>query len=130
MHDFLTDDWFEEVARLNDEAQPTLDVPRAMADVIVNLTVASKKLGQVLMCLNRGLIAKGHFPEADVDMSMPEDYAYKLLVLGDWSVGMKGYLLRKIKLSGNMRKMIPLQFYEPGPSMVALREKIEACTGF
>jgi hypothetical protein len=61
-------------------------------------------------------------------MSMPDDYAYKLLVKNDWSVGMRGYIKRKIKLSGNLKKLIPLQVYKPSKDSVALTERIAAIT--
>jgi hypothetical protein len=63
-----------------------------------------------------------------VRMWMPAEYAYRILVAGEWSAGMKGYIARKIRLSGNMRKMIPLQVYKPSAAQVALRRKIEAAT--
>jgi hypothetical protein len=62
-------------------------------------------------------------------MSMPSDYARRILVAGDWSAGMKGYIARKIRVSGNMRKLIPLQVYKPTPSQIALRQEIEGMTG-
>jgi hypothetical protein len=46
------------------------------------------------------------------------------LVAGDWSAGMKGYVARKIRLSGNMRKLIQLQVYQPTPSQTRLRQEI------
>jgi hypothetical protein len=41
---------------------------------------------------------------------------------------MKGYIARKIRLQGDMRKMIPLQLYKPSEVQNALREAIQRLT--
>ena len=128
MAEFLSDEWFARVAELT-KAAGDLQIPKAMADVTVNLTVETAN-GKVEMCVNGGIIQKGLVPNADVNMSMPDEYAYKILVQNDWSVGMRGYIKRKIKLSGNLKKMIPLQVYKPSQPTVALTKKIAEITDF
>jgi hypothetical protein len=98
-----------------------------MKDVVVNLAVQTAA-GEVALCLDRGVIRPGQAEEPDVRMQMPQDYAYKILVAGDWSAGMKGYIARKIHLQGDMRKMIPLQLYKPSAAQTALREAIQRLT--
>jgi hypothetical protein len=123
---FLSDEWFDAVRGLTAEAGE-LNIPKAMKDVVVNLHIETSS-ETILLCMKGGLMEKGHVEKPDVTMHMPEDYAHGLLVRGDWSVGMKGYVARKIKVSGNMRKLIPLQLYKPSPELDALRKKIEAMT--
>jgi hypothetical protein len=123
---FLTPEWFSKVEQLCGAAKD-LDIPKAMKDVVVNLTVETPA-GQVEMRMDKGFIRAGHAGGADVLMRMPADFAHKILVAGDWSVGMKGYITRKITLSGNMRKLIPLQIFRPTPSQEALRLQIEQIT--
>jgi hypothetical protein len=125
--EFLSDAWFVRVAELN-AAAAGLEIPRAMKDVVVNIAVETPA-GEVAMCMNAGVLEKGRRDGADVEMSMPAEYAHRILVGGDWSAGMKGYIARKIKVSGNMRKLIPLQVYKATPSQVVLREQIQAITG-
>ena len=124
--EFLSDEWFARVEELTKTAGD-IEISKAMKAVVVNLTVLSDR-GDAEMCLDRGIIKKGHISPADVQMSMPADYAYKLLVAGDWSVGMKGYIARKIKVSGNMKKLIPLQLYKPSADQENLRKEIEKIT--
>ncbi len=126
MPEFLSDEWFAKVDEMT-EAAAGLDIPKAMKDVVVNLTIGDAG-GGVALCINGGIIQKGHAPNADVEMSMPADYALSILVRGDWSVGMKGWVARKIKVSGNMRKLIPLQIYKETASQEALRKQIESIT--
>jgi hypothetical protein len=126
LEQFLSDEWFAMVARLTETAGD-FEIVKAMKAVVVNLIIHSDS-GDVEMCLDRGIIKKGHVNPADVQMSMPADYAYKLLVAGDWSVGMKGYIARKIKVSGNMKKLIPLQLYKPSADQENLRKEIEKIT--
>jgi hypothetical protein len=124
--EFVSEQWFAKVAELASTAAD-LQIPAAMKDVVINLTVETPS-GAVLLCMNGGLLAKGHEARADVEMRLPQEYAYRILIAGDWSAGMKGYVARKIKLSGNMRKLIPLQVYKPTPSQTALRMQIEQIT--
>ena len=125
-YQFLSPDWFEKVAELT-AAIGDLEVPKAMKDVVVNLSIQTAS-GEVALCLDRGIIRPGQAEEPDVRMQMPQDYAYKILVAGDWSAGMKGYIVRKIRLQGDMRKMIPLQLYKPSGAQIALREAIQRLT--
>jgi hypothetical protein len=126
MPKFLSDEWFAKVEELT-KAASGLEIPRAMKDVVVNLTVSTGS-GEVPFCMNSGIIQKGRAATADVEMSMPADYALSIMIKGDWSAGMKGWVARKIKLSGNMRKLIPLQVYKPTASQEALRKQIESIT--
>lgn len=123
---FLSDEWFAKVDELT-KAAAGLDIPRAMKDVVVNLTVSTDG-GDVTFCMNGGVIRKGLAATADVEMSMPAEYALSILIRGDWSAGMKGWVARKIKLSGNMRKLIPLQVYKATASQESLRKQIESIT--
>ncbi|MDD5712079.1 MAG: hypothetical protein PHY31_04880 [Smithellaceae bacterium] len=126
MAKFLSDDWFAKVDELT-QAAGDLQIPKALREVVVNLTVGTDT-GDVQMCMNGGLIQRGNVPKADVDMSMPADYAYRILIKGDWSAGMKGWLVRKIKLTGNMRKMMPLKTHKPSAPQEDLRKKIDGIT--
>jgi hypothetical protein len=123
---FLSEEWFTRVDELTREAGD-LQVPKAMGDVIVNLYIEAAS-GEVPLCMHRGVIRRGEEAQPDVRMWMPAEYAYRILVAGEWSAGMKGYIARKIRLSGNMRKLIPLQVYKPSAAQDALRRKIEAIT--
>jgi len=123
---FLSTEWFGKVAELT-AAAGDLEVPGAMKDVVVNLCIQAPE-GEVALCMDRGIIRPGQAEEPDVRMQMPRDYAYKILVAGDWSAGMKGYIARRIHLQGNLRKLIPLQLYKPRAAQTALREAIQRLT--
>jgi hypothetical protein len=123
---FLSEEWFARVEELTREAGD-LEVPKAMGDVVVNLSIETAG-GEVQLCMHRGAIHRGEEAQPDVQMWMPAKYAYRILVAGEWSAGMKGYIARKIRLSGNMRKLIPLQVFKPSAAQEALRRKIEAIT--
>ena len=128
MVEFLSDEWFSKLSELYKTAGD-LKMPESLTSVTVNLTVKTAK-AEVQMAMNRGIIQKGFVDNADVSMSMPAEYAYKILVLNDWSVGMRGYIKRQIKLTGNMKKLIPLQVYKPSQPTVEFCKKIAAFTDF
>jgi hypothetical protein len=126
MPKFLSDEWFLKVDELT-KAAADLEIPKAMKDVVVNLMISGAG-GDVPMSMDGGIIRKGHAAGADVEMSMPAEYALSIIVRGDWSAGMKGWVARKIKVSGNMRKLIPLQVYKATASQEDLRRRIESIT--
>lgn len=128
MVEFLSDEWFSKVTEMYKTAGD-LQMPDSLTSVTVNLTVRTSR-GEVKMAMNRGIIQKGFVEGGDVDMSMPAEYAYKILVLNDWSVGMRGYIKRHIKLSGKMAKLIPLQAYKPSQPTVDFCNKIAEFTEF
>ena len=128
MVEFLSDEWFSKVAEMYKTAGD-LKMPDSLTSVTVNLTVKTAN-AEVKMAMNRGVIQKGFVDGADVDMSMPAEYAYKILVLNDWSVGMRGYIKRHIKLSGNLKKLIPLQVYKPSQPTIEFCKKIAEFTDF
>jgi len=128
MAEFLSDEWFSKVAEMYKSAGD-LQMPDSLISVTVNLTVKTAK-GEVRMAMNKGIIQKGFVDGADVDMSMPSEYAYKILVLNDWSVGMRGYIKRQIKLSGKMAKLIPLQAYKPSQPTVEFCNRIAEFTDY
>ena len=128
MVDFLSNEWFSKVNELYKTAGD-LQMPDSLTSVTVNLTVKTDK-AEVKMAINKGIIQNGFVAGADVDMSMPAEYAYKILVLNDWSVGMRGYIKRHIKLSGKMAKLIPLQAYKPSQPTIEFCNKIAEFTDF
>lgn len=71
MAKFLTPEWFKMIAALTDAAQG-LEIPKAMKDVVVNLTIAGPD-GPIEMRMDRGILRLGHAATADVLMQMPAD---------------------------------------------------------
>ena len=128
MVEFLSDEWFSKVSEAYKTAGE-LQMPDSLTSVTVNLTVRTVR-GEVKMCMNRGIIQRGFVEGADVDMSMPAEYAYKILVLNDWSVGMRGYIKRHIKLSGKLTKLIPLQAYKPSQPTIDFCNRMAEFTEF
>ena len=106
MPKFLSDEWFAKVDELT-KAAAGLEIPKGMKDVVVNLTVSTGG-GDVPFCMNGGIIQKGLAATADVEMSMPAEYALSIMIKGDWSAGMKGWVARKIKVSALRRA--PMRF--------------------
>jgi hypothetical protein len=115
------------VGRINDPrlAEDILD--RGEADMVVIGCglgcVTAREQGGDTTCLVNPCV--GREEETAV---RPASRSRKVLVAGDWSAGMKGYITRKITLSGNMRKLIPLQVYKPTRGQEALRREIERIT--
>ena len=123
---FLSDEWFEGVANMREEAGD-MNMPAIMADLIMNLELQTED-GQFDMCLNGGRFEKGAREDAKATMIMPKEYAYKMFVLQDDSVGMKEFMSGKIKVKGNMAALMPLQSAKPSEEMKAFAEKVKEAT--
>jgi putative sterol carrier protein len=111
-HQFLSDDWFAEVERLvaanSDNAAP------AHANVLVNLTITDTPFGderQLHMGAKegQGAFAKGHADGADVTLTTDYATAKDVFVSGNPQAGMQAFMAGKVKVQGDMTKLMAAQ---------------------
>ena len=119
---YLSDEWFAKIEELADEVN--LEIPAGMADMKLNMTVTSDE-GDYELCMNGGKIEKGHLPEASTKIIVPYDLAKKMFVDQDQQAGMQAFMSGKIKIEGDMSKMMAMQSIQPTESQKLLQEKIK-----
>ncbi len=124
--EFLSDDWFAKVKELRDAAGD-IEAPAALADLVLNITVSTDD-GERELSLVGGMIEEGHKDDAPTTLILPADLAQKILIDGDQSAGMQGFMSGQIKVEGDMSKLMALQTAQPTDAQKELMGKIQEIT--
>ena len=122
---FMSDEWFEKVKDLTEEVNP--EIPAATADMKVNITMTSDE-GDKDLCMAGGKMEKGHMEGATVKIILPIDLAQKMFIDQDKTAGMQAFMSGKMKIEGDMSKMMAMQNIQPTESQNILTEKIREIT--
>lgn len=124
---FLSEEWFAKVAELT-AAAGNLNVPAALANLALNLTVSGLPQGNVDIALNGGNFQRGHVDGAGTKLTLPADLLRKIFLEGDQAAGMQGFMSGQIKVEGDMSKLMALQSARPSDEQKALFKQILALT--
>ena len=124
-HIFLTDAWFDAVEELRAE-QP--ETPEALADATINITVTDGPDGDVDVHLAGGTFDRGHADDAPTKLTVPYETAKKLFIEGDQSAAMQAFMSGKVKVEGDMTKVMALQSTPPTPEQEAFQAKLADLT--
>lgn len=124
--EFLSDEWFAKVNELR-AAAGDIEVPAVLADLVINISVETDK-GNRDVALVSGMIEEGHKEGAPTTMILPADLAQRILIDGDASAGMQGFMSGQIRVEGDMSKLMSLQMAQPTDSQKALMSQIQDIT--
>ena len=122
---YLSDEWFTKVDELAEEVN--LEVTEAGKAIKFNFTITSDD-GDVDYCVEGGMMKKGHIDDATTKLIVPRDFAYKMFILQDQAAGMAAFSSGKLKVEGDMSKLMALQSMQPTESQKLLGEKIKEMT--
>jgi hypothetical protein len=126
-HQFLSDDWFAVVEKLVEELGA--DAP-AQANVMVNLVITETPFGDERQMHMGARDGKGHWGighAGDADVTLTTDYvtAKQVFVSGDPNAGMQAFMQGKVRVQGDMAKLMASQ---QGGGNPALQEAIQGIT--
>jgi len=122
---YLSDEWFDKVKELSEEINP--EIPSQMADMRINMTVTSDE-GNCDFCLNGGKLEKGHLADATTKVTVPMEFAKRIFIDQDQAAGMQAFTSGKLKIEGDMSKMMAMQGIQPTDSQKKLQEMIREMT--
>jgi len=129
-YQFLSDEWFANVDQLVDEhgaAAPG-------TDILMNLTITDTPFGgERLMHMGvkqgRGLWGVGHADGADLHLTTDYQTAKDVFISGDPAAGMQAFMSGKVKVQGDMAKLMAAQAGGAGPGgETALQMAIQGIT--
>ena len=120
---FLSDEWFDKVEELKNDAGD-LEVPTALHDLVLNVLVTGTDWGDRELSLVAGNLEKGHHENAPTKIILPVDLAHRLFVDNDQSAGMQGFMSGQIKVEGDMSKLMTMQSAQPSGKQQELQQKI------
>ena len=122
---FLSDEWFAKVKELTEEVNP--EVPAAAADLKLNVTVTDDE-GNVDFSIVGGKTEKGHVENGTLKITLPADLARKMFIERDQTAGMQAFLSGRMKIEGDMSKMMALKNVKPTESQELLTARVREMT--
>jgi len=124
---FLSDAWFDAASALIKEHAPTAP---PSTNLVMNLEVSDgDKTVEFYMGTKDGetMFGKGKADGADLTMSTDMDTARAVFVSGDQQAGMQAFMAGKVRVQGDMTKLMMAQAGGGGASP-ALNEALQSIT--
>jgi putative sterol carrier protein len=130
-YQFLSDDWLNEARSIRSE----YDGKGAISHPIrMNLVIAEVPFGEgtvdahVDTTSGELVLDTGHVDPVDLKVSLDYDVAKAILVEGNPQAGMQAFMSGKIKVEGDIAKLMALQSMPPDPTAAELAARIQAMT--
>jgi putative sterol carrier protein len=129
---FLSDEWLEEAKRIREEYAGKSNPPAhavRMNQVITEVPFGSGTI-EAHMDTSDGEMQMdmGHLESPDLTVTLDYATAKAILVDGNPQAGMQAFMAGKIKVQGDMTKMMAMQSGAPDPTQAEIAEKIKAIT--
>ncbi len=123
---FLTDSWFEEVESFGKEAGD-LNLPPALANMIINLKIADN--GETIEAnFTDGLIHKGLNDDATTTLLLDREILQSIITDFDTNQIMGAFMNGKIRVEGDMSKLMAVQTARPSTEQKTLYTRIKSVT--
>ena len=110
---FLSDEWLEEARRIRAEYEgETLSFPHAVRmNLVVTVVPFGDKDIDAHMDTSTGelVLDVGHIEPPDLKVTVDYDTAKAILIEGNPQAGMQAFMAGKIKVEGDMAKLLALQ---------------------
>ena len=132
--EFLTPEWVEAAHKIREEFEGKVAAPAhvvKMNQVVTDVPFQDEDI-QAFMDTADGNadMGLGHLPADEVDLTVTVDYetAKAIMVDGNQQAGMQAFMAGKIKVEGDMTKMMALQQGSPDPAAQEMAERIKEMT--
>lgn len=126
MAQFLSDEWFTMVAQYNDQAGDLHLPPTLSYEFNASLTDDDT----ISLHLKDGKIVKGLSDNAVASIKTNRHTLQKLIAGKDLNAVLGAFMMGKIRIEGDMSKILSLQSAKPTPEQKALYKAILAQTQF
>ncbi len=129
---FLSEEWMEEARKIREEyagkaAPPAHEV--RMNQVITDVPFGEGSIDAHMDTSGgESKMELGHLENPDLTVTLDYDTAKAILVDGNPQAGMQAFMAGKIKVQGDMTKLMALQSAAPDPVQAEIAEKIKAIT--
>ncbi len=109
-HPFLSDEWLDMLIALTAEYRDKVPAPLVKMKLNQNVTGVPFGGGTVQMYTDTSAgtatVGRGHIEGADVTLTVDYETAKSLVVLGDQAAAMQAFMSGKIKVDGDMTKIM------------------------
>ena len=133
-HEFLSPDWLSAVRRIREEMpDPAGEPPLTMRMNIVVIQTpfeAGDMKGHVDTSDGQLLVEEGHLGTADLTVTVEYDTAKAIFVDQDLTVAMQAFMAGRIKVQGDITKLMALQAQSitPDPDAIAIAMAVKDLT--
>ncbi|MDO5652262.1 MAG: SCP2 sterol-binding domain-containing protein [Moraxella sp.] len=125
MAQFLSEEWFTEVANLNEQAG-ALNLPPNLANLLVNVQIDGDT--PITLHLQQGKLTKGLIDNAASKVLIDKEVLYSIITGRDVNAVIEAFMMGKIRIEGDMSQVMALQTAKPSPEQKALYKQILAMT--
>ncbi len=131
-YQFLTQEWIDEAKRLRDEVGPPATPPAhtvRMNQVITDVPFGDGEV-KVFMDTSGGDVNLdlGELDNPDLTVTVDYETAKAIIVDQNPQAGMQAFMAGKVKVQGDMTKLMAMQTQQPDPAAVELGQKIKDMT--
>jgi hypothetical protein len=137
-HPFLSDDWVAEARQIREEfrANGTADPGVAIPKVKINHVITDVPFGdgeiKAHTDTTSGVVEMdvGHLDDAEATVTLPYDTAKAVIIDGDVQVAMQEFMSGKIKIAGDLTKLMAFQqsAQTADPAAAELNARLRAIT--
>ena len=133
-HPFLSDEWLVEARRIREEYQGQVEVKGQL--IRMNQVVTDVPFGEGVLHSHIDTtsgtmeIDTGHLDNPDVTVELDYDTAQAIFVDGDSQAGMQAFMAGKIKVQGDMAKLVAMQQQQvsPDPKAAEVQQRLKEIT--
>jgi putative sterol carrier protein len=131
-YEFLTSEWIEAAKKIRDESDAPANPPAhtiRMNQVITDAPFSSDEI-HVHMDTTDGELKmdQGHLENPDLTVTVDWETAKAIFVDQNPQAGMQAFMAGKVKVQGDMTKLMAMQQQAPDPNAQALADKIKEMT--
>ena len=132
-YEFLSDEWIDAARKIREEMPPGAGAPpHVMKMNLVVTDVPHKDGGSVDAHLDTSdgelKMDVGHLEAPDLTVTVDFDTAKAIIVEQNAQAGMQAFMAGKVKVQGDMTKLMAMQAQTPDPAAAEVAEKIKAIT--
>lgn len=130
---FLSDEWIAEARKIREEFGGDASVPHVMK-MNLNITDAPAEVSDGTVAAHMDttsgqlVMDTGHLEGEDLTVTVDYATAKAIFVEGNPQAGMQAFMAGKIKVVGDMTKMMAMQTAQPDPGAAELAQKIADIT--
>jgi len=128
---FLSDEWMLEAKKIREESGGGVAVPHKIK---MNLNITEVPFGdnpfEAHMDTSSGEMEMdtGHVADPELTVTVDYDTAKAIFVDNNPQAGMQAFMAGKIKVQGDMTKLMQMQQGAPDPAQAEIAKKIQAIT--
>ena len=131
---FLSEEWIAEVRRLGDEARADGGGAKIPHQVKMNQVITDVPFGDGTINAHMDTstgemqMEMGHMENPDLTVTLDYDTAKAIFVDGNPQAGMQAFMAGKVKVQGDMTKLMAVQSASPDATAQEIQQKIKEIT--